>query len=295
MILNMIAGGNASLITKTITENGTYDAIDDSADGYSSVTVNVQGGGGVPLVARADWRALTVAQKQAYGLVAIQDANSGYTRGELVNGADYTISVAADYTPTESWNSSNNAVYSYAFANTTPASLTTRFCLGFMSQNGANPAWESSLPEFRSGSSGNGNYAIVYGEKAAGSYASSYSGGNNWNNSEIVCFCLSGDCEPDLKELFYEQGQTGTYTYTYQATKTENLLLVCMRGGSVGNAYTISGLTQKSHVTSSGARFNDVYYGTVNNGDTVSISIPYAIGNNGNGSLFVALIAVSVA
>lgn len=34
-------GGGATLITKTITENGTYSATDDSADGYSSVTVNV--------------------------------------------------------------------------------------------------------------------------------------------------------------------------------------------------------------------------------------------------------------
>ena len=34
-------GGSATLITKTITENGTYSATDDSADGYSEVTVNV--------------------------------------------------------------------------------------------------------------------------------------------------------------------------------------------------------------------------------------------------------------
>jgi hypothetical protein len=34
-------GGSATLITKTITANGTYSASDDSADGYSSVTVNV--------------------------------------------------------------------------------------------------------------------------------------------------------------------------------------------------------------------------------------------------------------
>lgn len=37
-------GSGATLITKTITENGTYDAEDDNADGYSSVTVNVSGG-----------------------------------------------------------------------------------------------------------------------------------------------------------------------------------------------------------------------------------------------------------
>ena len=36
----------AKLVTKEITENGTYDATDDSANGYSSVTVEVEGGGG---------------------------------------------------------------------------------------------------------------------------------------------------------------------------------------------------------------------------------------------------------
>lgn len=35
------SGGSATLMTKTITENGTYNASDDDADGYSEVTVNV--------------------------------------------------------------------------------------------------------------------------------------------------------------------------------------------------------------------------------------------------------------
>ena len=35
-----------TLISKTITENGTYSAEDDGADGYDEVTVNVSGGGG---------------------------------------------------------------------------------------------------------------------------------------------------------------------------------------------------------------------------------------------------------
>lgn len=41
-----VQGGGGTLITKTITSNGTYDASSDSADGYSQVTVNVEGGGG---------------------------------------------------------------------------------------------------------------------------------------------------------------------------------------------------------------------------------------------------------
>lgn len=41
-------GGESVLIEKTITANGTYLAEDDNADGYSSVTVNVSGGGSSP-------------------------------------------------------------------------------------------------------------------------------------------------------------------------------------------------------------------------------------------------------
>lgn len=39
-------GTTPTLITKSITQNGTYNASSDNADGYSSVTVNVSGGGG---------------------------------------------------------------------------------------------------------------------------------------------------------------------------------------------------------------------------------------------------------
>ncbi len=40
------SGTSPTLTTKSITANGTYDASSDNADGYSSVTVNVSGGGG---------------------------------------------------------------------------------------------------------------------------------------------------------------------------------------------------------------------------------------------------------
>lgn len=36
--------GSATLVTKTITQNGTYDPADDNADGYSELTVNVPSG-----------------------------------------------------------------------------------------------------------------------------------------------------------------------------------------------------------------------------------------------------------
>lgn len=44
IVLPSTGGGSSPvLITKSITANGTYDAEDDDADGYSSVTVNVSG------------------------------------------------------------------------------------------------------------------------------------------------------------------------------------------------------------------------------------------------------------
>lgn len=43
--IGTISGGSTpTLITKSITANGTYNASSDNADGYSSVTVNVSGG-----------------------------------------------------------------------------------------------------------------------------------------------------------------------------------------------------------------------------------------------------------
>lgn len=44
--INNQGGSTPTLITKSITQNGTYNASSDNADGYSSVTVNVSGSGG---------------------------------------------------------------------------------------------------------------------------------------------------------------------------------------------------------------------------------------------------------
>ena len=45
LVIERQTTSSATLITKTITANGTYSASDDSADGYSEVTVNVPSGG----------------------------------------------------------------------------------------------------------------------------------------------------------------------------------------------------------------------------------------------------------
>lgn len=54
--------GPLNLITKSITSNGTYNASSDNADGYSSVTVNVSGGGGGTYQAKTNISPTTSSQ-----------------------------------------------------------------------------------------------------------------------------------------------------------------------------------------------------------------------------------------
>lgn len=68
-------GGSSTLITKNITENGTYDAEDDNADGYSSVTVNVSGGGSVTVEEKAVNFIDDVTSSIVYSYTASEFAN----------------------------------------------------------------------------------------------------------------------------------------------------------------------------------------------------------------------------
>lgn len=80
-------GGESITVTAlNVTENDTYTA--PSGTAYSPVTVNVPPSG-VEIIDETDWDNMTTAQKQAKGVVAIRQFNSGYDRGILVNGADY--------------------------------------------------------------------------------------------------------------------------------------------------------------------------------------------------------------
>lgn len=69
----------------SVTNNGTYTAISGKA--FSPVVVNVPTG--PEIITRANWDLMTESQKQAKGLVAIQDSSTGFLRGDFVNGADY--------------------------------------------------------------------------------------------------------------------------------------------------------------------------------------------------------------
>lgn len=70
-----LVGGDPVLITKSITENGTYNASSDDAEGYSSVTVDIVGG--VETVTQNEYDALSQAEKMngsAYLIQAVSES-----------------------------------------------------------------------------------------------------------------------------------------------------------------------------------------------------------------------------
>lgn len=108
LLAKKLSGGGAAptLITKNITANGTYTASDDSADGYSSVNVNVATGGHEVVIT-------TVAN----ALVTLSKTGTTYTATADSNGiATFTGVTAGTYTVT--------AVYDGATSDSTTVAVT---------------------------------------------------------------------------------------------------------------------------------------------------------------------------
>lgn len=80
------ATGGGTLITKSITANGTYDAEDDNVDGYSSVTVNVSGGGNssYTLLNSSEVSAATTTSGSAKTVGTIAIGDSLYTANAII-------------------------------------------------------------------------------------------------------------------------------------------------------------------------------------------------------------------
>ena len=119
MALYRCGGGidSPTLISKNITENGLYNAQDDNADGYSSVSVNVSGGGGESCVinTKAQWDALSFAEKKAQGLTVVR--NNGEITGNWydLSDAESPIIIRAEFYQNSEGNISlppmNNAIF----------------------------------------------------------------------------------------------------------------------------------------------------------------------------------------
>lgn len=119
---------NPVLGEKVIDTNGEYLASDDNLQGFSKVTVEVQTGG-IEMLTKSQWDALTTQEKRSYGLIAIRDTTTGFLQGRLVYGADYD-----EYLPNS--NTANVKCEAY-WDNFNPSSLTWG--------NGSNPVTLSAL------------------------------------------------------------------------------------------------------------------------------------------------------
>lgn len=94
------ASASANLITKNITANGTYDAEDDSADGYSSVTVAVPHiGPNLVLIGQSTHtlEAYTNTSTSETTDTGINIKNTDYALGLVVITCDGTKTNAADW------------------------------------------------------------------------------------------------------------------------------------------------------------------------------------------------------
>ena len=90
-----VQGGGGTLIEKNITQNGEYYAMDDNADGYSKVSVNVAGASNI--MTSEEWAALTYEEKVAAGLTIIRD-NDGDFQGIWYNYAyNLPIDIVAEF------------------------------------------------------------------------------------------------------------------------------------------------------------------------------------------------------
>ena len=100
-------GDIPTLISKTVTQNGTYSASSDNVSGYSSVTVNVQASGGtmnmsVPTVRYSASIVFGNIQSSPSAFVMVWDrGSSGYDQIPIKNNA--IASVSYDGTNTEGW------------------------------------------------------------------------------------------------------------------------------------------------------------------------------------------------
>lgn len=78
----------AKLVSKSITENGTYDPADDNANGYSSVTVNVEGGGGSSDFSTAK---VTLTNETPLGLTLAHSDNTTGISPQMGQSGEYEV------------------------------------------------------------------------------------------------------------------------------------------------------------------------------------------------------------
>lgn len=89
-----------------IADTEAREQLDELSDYVNSIFA-------VELISADDWEALTTEQKRAKGLVAIQSSSTGYIRGDLVNGADYSPIPSLVHSSTRNAGSTGALTYTF--------------------------------------------------------------------------------------------------------------------------------------------------------------------------------------
>lgn len=233
---------NGALVAQTsrsseITANGTYDTtLNDE------VTVNISGGGGVPLIQKSEWNSLTLAQKRAYGLVAIQTANSGYERGNLVYGADYHGEVL------QSGTAATSTSFTISEAGT--------FQLIVIALNSEASTYDLNVSATQNGISLTATTI---------DYHSYYSSGTNRRNYRIVSFEITAQSGDTIAISLSQYNNYTSFVWglgNFELTTLENVVTT-------------------ADATASGAYSDDavVLYGTFNSREGGTISMDFVVAN----------------
>ena len=128
---------SATLIEKTITANGTYDAEDDDADGYSSVTVNVPTGTPTiqsltvnPSTTQQTFNASGVDGYKPVTVAAVSQTN--LTADNIKNGTTVTISNGTSniYSVTGTYSGSGSSKNTQVVQSTTRTNASTLTAIG---------------------------------------------------------------------------------------------------------------------------------------------------------------------
>lgn len=231
---------NGALVVQTarssdITVNGTYDTtLNDE------VTVNVSGGGGgVEFLARSEWNALSTAQKQAKGLVVIQDNLTGFERGVFVNGADYiAANIMQSGSGTDSATFTVNASGTYQLLVLALNSEASTYSLDIsVTKNGTSVSGDTlGTNSYQVSGSNRRNYRLnVYDLSCSANDEISINVSNRNNYSRLI-YALCDTNIAELKQAVTNADGLASGSYSSEAV----VLYGTINGSSVGATQTVN-------------------------------------------------------
>ena len=258
LVLDDDAPAGPTLITKSITQNGTYAASSDSADGYSSVTVAVQGSGSVADVVFHDYDGTVLHEytKAEFAALSALPSNPSHTGDGLTSkGWNWTLANAKTYMTTHE-HLSIGQMYDVTdgvtrlFVNVTSSFLTVKMRWYQTAKSGVTIDWGDDSGTTTVDATGNCSEVHTYG--SAGLYTISVT-----SNSGTWYLYPTNETNSVKQSAFYDNsvlvgafvgsGYTSVRGFGYNAS-LEYVVLPSTIADS-GTNYWFIGCTSLKHIT----------------------------------------------